>query len=158
MKVLSKILIFFLFGSVFLLVYSLAWSSDLIEPTRTLSGTGLNVGQLSVFSEPQGLEVTLDGKKIGKTPVFSQKVEPGVRVLLVKNAEAKIYVAPAQDLRLSLYKGSFIEIPAETKEVLRQPVLDDGKTPHKSKAEQSAKKNPDWHPLYWPLNPKGPIY
>ena len=157
MKILSKIMIFLLFGSVFLLVYSLAWSSDLIEPTRFLSGTGLNVGKLSVFSEPQGLEVTLDGKKIGKTPVFSQEIEPGVHVLLVKNAETKIYVAPAQDLRLSLYKASFIEIPAGTKKVLRQPDLEDVKTPHKPKAEQSAGKKAEFYPLYWPFNPLGPI-
>jgi hypothetical protein len=112
---------------------------------------------MSVFSEPQGLEVTLDNKKIGKTPVFSQKVEPGVHVLMVRNAETKIYVAPAQNLRLSLYKGSFIEVPQETKEVLRQPGQDDVKTSHKPEAEQPAPKKAEFFPRYWPFNPVGPI-
>lgn len=144
-------------GFLLLLINNLSFTSDLLEPTRTLSGTGASVGKLSVFSEPQGLEVTLDGKKIGKTPVFSQKVAPGVHVLLVKNAETEICVAPAQNLRLSLYKGSFIEIPAETKEVLRQPDLDDVKTPPKPKTDQSAQKKAEFYPRYWPFNPVGPI-
>jgi hypothetical protein len=144
-------------GFLLLLINNLSFASDLIEPTRTLSGTGSSVGKLSVFSEPQGLEVTLDGKKIGKTPVFSQIVAPGVHVLMVKNAETKISVAPAQNLRLSLYKGSFIEVPEETKEVLGQPDLDGVKTPPKPEAEQPAPKKAEFYPRYWPFNPRGPI-
>jgi hypothetical protein len=158
MKVLSKILIFLLFGSVFLLVYSLAWSSGLIEPTRTLERTGEKSGKLSVFSEPPGLDVSLDGARIGKTPIISKVVESGYHVLRVKREDTEIYVGPGKDLRLSLHKGSIIEIPAETKGIRQQKKSDDVKTPKKSKFEQSTKKKEELHPLYWPFNPSGPIY
>ena len=35
------------------LVYSPAWSSELIKPTRALDSTGEKLGKLSVFSEPR---------------------------------------------------------------------------------------------------------
>ena len=47
-------------------------ASDLIEPTRTLEGTSDQSAKLSVFSEPPGLQVTLDGAAIGKTPVLER--------------------------------------------------------------------------------------
>jgi hypothetical protein len=158
MKVLSKILVFFAFVYVSLLGYSLAWSSGLIEPTRTLERTAEKSGKLSVFSEPPGLDVSLDGARIGKTPIISKVVESGYHVLRVKREETEIYVGPGKDLRLSLHKGSIIEIPAETKEIRQQKKPDDVKTSKKSKFEQSSKKKEELHPLYWPFNPSGPIY
>ena len=70
-------MIVFVFGFAFLLVYSPAWSSELIKPTRALDSTGEKLGKLSVFSEPPGLEVTLEGTIIGKTPIFLDEVKPG---------------------------------------------------------------------------------
>ena len=158
MKILSKILIFFAVAYVSLLMYSLAWSSGLIEPTRTLGQTGEKPGKLSVFSEPAGLDVSLDGTGIGKTPVISRVVESGIHILRVKGEETEIYVVPAKDLRLSLYKGFIIEIPAETKETRQQKKPDEVITPKKSISEQPSKKKEELHPLYWPLNPSGPIF
>ena len=106
-----KIMIFFLFGSAFLLVYSLAWSSDLIEPTRFWSGTGLNVGKLSVFSEPQGLKVTLDGKKIGKTPFPFNKaknLEGSIFGFILAFLGANLFVDPTRAV-ISAIAGMFIE-------------------------------------------------
>jgi hypothetical protein len=158
MKILSKIVIFFAFAYVFLLVHSLALSSELIEQTRTLEPTGESPGKLSVFSEPPGLVVSLDGAGIGKTPVISKVVEPGTHALRVNGEETEIYVVPGKDLRLSLYKGSFIEIPAETKEIRQQKKIDDVKAPKKPKPEQSTEKKEELQPLYWPLDPRGPIF
>ncbi len=41
---------------------------------------------LSVESEPAGLQVTLDGKPVGKTPLRGHRVTPGLREVLVKSA------------------------------------------------------------------------
>jgi len=110
---------------------------------------------LSVFSEPPGLAVSFDGAGIGKTPVISKVVESGYHILRVKGEETEIYIGPGKDLRLSLYKGSFIEIPTETEEMRQQKKSDEVKTP---KSEKSTEKKEAYHPLYWPFNPSGPIY
>jgi hypothetical protein len=157
MKVLSKILIFFLFGSVFLLAYALAWSSDLIEPTRTLSSTGKSVGKLTVSSEPPMLAVKMNGTVIGETPVVLQVVAPGIHVIQVKDSEIEIYVKPGRSTRLSWFKGAFIEIPVEVKAGYKQQSEEKKEVPRKEKPAQSAKKI-ELEPLYWPLNPRGPIY
>ena len=86
MKKLTNITIVFVFGFAFLLVYSPAWSSELIKPTRALDSTGEKLGKLSVFSEPPGLEVALEGTLIGKTPIFVDEVKPGSHRLKVKNS------------------------------------------------------------------------
>ncbi len=158
MKVFYKRLIFFAFVYVTLLGYSLAWSSGLIEPTRSLELTGENPGKLSVFSEPPGLDVSLDGARIGKTPVISKVVEPGTYALRVNGEETEIYIGPGKDLRLSLYKGLFVEIPAEKADARQQTEQSDGNNQKNPKAEQSTKKKEELHPRYWPFNPSGPIY
>jgi len=157
MKVLSKRLIFLAFIYVSLLGYSLAWSSELIAPTRTLDSTGEKLGKLSVFSEPPGLEVTLDGAVIGNTPVITKVVEPGTHALRVNGEETEIYIGPGKDLRLRLHRGSFIEIPVATKEIRQQKQKSDAKTPGNQKSEQSTEKKEELHPFYWPINPSGPI-
>jgi len=106
---LSKIVRFFAFVYVFLLMHSLALSSELIEQTRTLEPTGEIPGKLSVFSDPPGLVVSLDGAGIGKTPVISKVVEPGTHALRVNGEETEIYLVPGKDLRLSLHKDSFFD-------------------------------------------------
>jgi len=158
MKILYKIVPFFAFAYVFLLMPSLASSSELIEQTRTLEPTGESPGKLSVFSEPPGFVVSLDGAGIGKTPVISMVVEPGTHALRVNGEETEIYVVPGKDLRLSLHKGSFIELPAETKEIRQPKKRDDVKSPEKPRSEQSTKKKEEFQPLYWPLDPRGHIY
>jgi len=149
--ILNAILILFL-------INHLSFAADLIEPTRTLSGPAEKVGQLSVSSEPPRLDVELDGNQIGKTPVVDQKVEPGIHIIRVKDTETEIYVEPGKSAKLSWFKGAFIEIPAEEKEDRKQQGEANNKTSRQKKTVPSveSKERPD--PLYWPLNPRGPIY
>ena len=119
MKKLTKITI--VFGFAFLLVYSPAWSSELIKPTRARDSTGEKLGKLSVFSEPPGLEVTLEGVIIGKTPIFLDEVKPGTHRLQVKNSETDITIEPGKLLQISLYKDQFILVPATDKKSPKQP-------------------------------------
>jgi hypothetical protein len=157
MKDIQKLMGLLNIGVLFLLLNNLTFASDLIEPTRTLDGMGHNVGKLSVFSEPPELEVRMDGTVIGETPVELQAVEPGVHVIQVKGSEIEIYVEPEKSLKLSWFKGAFIEIPVEVKEGRKHQKEEKKEVPLKEKSEQSAKKI-DLEPLYWPLNPKGHIY
>ena len=121
MKKLTTITIVIVFGFAFLLVYSPAWSSELIKPTRALDSTGEKLGKLTVFSEPPGLEVTLEGTIIGKTPIFLDEVKPGNHRLRVKNSETDIIIEPGKTLQISLYKDKFILIPATDKKPPKQP-------------------------------------
>ena len=147
---------FLIAGVLLLLINSLPFASDLIEPTRTLSGMGHKAGKLSVFSEPPGLEVKMDGTVIGETPVELRAVEPGVHVIHVKGSEIEIYVKPEKSVKLSWFKGDFIEIPVEAEQDRKQQNGDKKEAPKKERPEQSANKI-DLEPLYWPLNPRGPI-
>jgi hypothetical protein len=157
MAALRKLRGFLIAGFLLLLINSLSFASDLIEPTRTLSGMGHKEGKLSVFSEPPELAVKMDGTLIGETPLELQAVEPGVHVIQVKGSEIEIYVTPEKSVKLSWFKGAFIEIPVEVKEGRKQQDREKQEVPQKEKSEQSAKKT-DLEPLYWPLNPRGPIY
>ena len=87
MKIYSKLIVLsvFLFG-----IYAFAtqtMAAELIEPTRTMKGTGGQNGKLSVFSEPPEMEVILGGTKIGKTPIRSKVIAPGTHVLKIQNKE-----------------------------------------------------------------------
>jgi hypothetical protein len=115
MKKTIIITIVLVFGLAFLLGYSTAWSSELIKPTRTLDSAGEKPGKLSVFSEPPGLEVTLEGEIIGNTPVFIDEVSPGSHRLRIKNSETDITIKPGKTLQISLYKDKFILLPATDK-------------------------------------------
>ena len=144
-------------GILYLLINNLAFASDLIEPTQTLDGMGQSVGKLSVFSEPPGLEVRVDGTAIGKTPVELQAIAPGVHIIQVKASEIEIYVKPEKSVKLSWFKGAFIEIPAAVKKTVKRQNGEKKESPQKEKQGQSAKKM-DLDPLYFPLNPRGHIY
>jgi hypothetical protein len=154
---LRKLRQFLIVGFLLLLINNLSFSSDLIEPTRTLSGMDHKVGKLSVFSEPPGLEVKIDGTAIGETPVELQAVAPGIHVIRVKGSEIKIYVKPGESVKLSWFKGAFIEIPVAVKEAGKRQNGEKKEVTQKEKPEKSAKKL-DLEPLYWPLNPRGHIY
>ena len=77
MKIERFYILFFSIICLFLSSQSLSFSADLIEPSRTLEGKKQNVGKLSVFSDPPGLDVFLDGVDIGKTPIFLKEVTTG---------------------------------------------------------------------------------
>lgn len=144
-------------GLLLFLINLPAFASDLIEPTRTLSSPAESAGQLSVFSEPPELEVKMDGTQIGKTPVVGQKVAPGIHAIRVKASETEIYIKPAKSTRLSWFKGTFIEIPAESKEFRQQQFVEKREPPQIKMSEQPAEKKEKPDPFYWPLNPRGPI-
>jgi len=140
-------------------LFSAGPHAQLIEPTRSLEGAPDGTGLLSVLSEPPGMDVQLDGKVIGKTPIFSARFPPGVHVLRVGGSETEIQIAAGKTFAISWFKGAFIEIPetakppAETAQGLPQPGA--APRPEEPPAAQPGTAN---DPYYWPLNPRGPIY
>jgi len=76
----------------------------------------------------------------------------------VKDSETEIYVEPGKSAKLSWFKGAFIEISAEEKEDRKQRGEENKKTSQIKMAGPSGEKKQKPDPLYWPLNPKGPIY
>jgi len=95
-------LLLFFFGGV------IGFAEELIPPSRTLQNAKEAYGKLTVASEPPGLEVFLDGSKIGQTPIWLKQVKPGPHKLRVKQAETDIFVKPDKTLQISLFKGSFV--------------------------------------------------
>lgn len=133
-------------------------SGELIEPTRTIQKPEKAAGRISVFSEPPGLDVFLNNLMIGKTPILSMVVEQGTYNLKVKDSKKEIYVMPGKSLRLSLYKGHFIEI--QEKEIEPPQKSEEKATEKIDTAEPEEKKTeyePTFEPYYWPMNPSGPI-
>jgi hypothetical protein len=134
--------------------------AQLIEPTRSLTKDASDgMGLLNVLSEPPGIEVKVDGKVIGKTPVFSARFAPGPHVLRIKDSETDIHLVTGKTFAISWFKGSFIEIPATVKppaEIAKEPQP----PPAKPKPDEGPGAQPGItnDPYYWPLNPRGPIY
>ena len=156
MRIIPKLFLlglFLVFG--FVAVTSVI-SGELIKPTRTLQSSEKIPGKISVFSEPPGLDVFLNHSKIGKTPIRSMEVTPGTYSLKVEDAETEIFVMPGKSLRLSLFKGTFIEV--KEKETPQKPEED---APEKRKTDEPTQEKtgykPKNDPFYWPLNPSGPI-
>ncbi len=129
--------------------------AELIEPSRTLEGQQKPMGRLSVFSEPPDLDVYLDDSKIGKTPVISKKVTSGVHILRIKNIEKEITILPGKSHQLSLFKDSLIESPEKKAKAPTQPKSEEEKPDEPTR--EKTKNEPKYDPLYWPLNPIGPI-
>jgi hypothetical protein len=158
MKRLTNIKSLIAAGLLFLLMNPITVASDLIEPTRTLSSPAENTAELSVFSEPDGLDVDLDGASIGKTPVVGLKVEPGSHVIRLQGVRTEIDTEAGEAIRLSWFKGTFIQIPAQKEEGLPEQSEEKKKTLQTKSSERSTEKKEKPNPLYWPLNPVGPIY
>jgi hypothetical protein len=140
-------------------LFSAGLHAQLIEPTRSLQGAPEDTGLLNVLSEPPGMEVRLDGKTIGKTPIFAARFPLGAHALRIKDSEADIHLVAGKTFAISWFKGSFIEIPETAKlpaEIAQQP----SKSPAKPKPDEGpgAQQNTANDPYYWPLNPRGPIY
>ena len=134
-----------------------AVGGELIQPTRALKSSEKLPGELSVFSEPSGLDVFLNHAKIGKSPILSMKVTPGTYSLRVGDSETKIDVMPGKPLKLSLFKGTFITLKTKEKATVQKKKQETAeKKPTKSAREQKGYQ-PEYDPGYWPLNPNGPI-
>ena len=85
------------------------------------------------------------------------EVTPGTHHLKVEDAKTEIYVIPGKSLRLSLFKGTFIEVKEKEKETIQKP---EEATAEKKPAEPTEEKTgyqPKYDPAYWPLKPGGPI-
>jgi hypothetical protein len=159
MHIPKKILLFSVFFFAIIIYAPFRTTAELIEPTRTMKGEEVHTGKLSVSSEPPQLVVILDGTEIGKTPVISMDIKPGIHILRVRDSEKRIVVEPGKPLHLSWYKGFFITAPAEKKDSPKPHEEQKVKTPTAAKkTEQPSENKDDLRPLYWPLNPRGPIY
>jgi len=157
MRIYAKLNIFCFFFAFLFVAATFAAGGELIQPTRTLKSSEKAPGTLSVFSEPPGLDVFLNQSKIGKTPILSMEVTPGAYSLKVKDVETKIHVIPGKSLRLSLFKGSFIQLSEPKKKTVQKPETE---TTEKKPAESARKQKgyqPQYDPGYWPLKPGGPI-
>jgi len=140
-------------------IFSASLHAQLIEPTRSLEGASDGTAFLNVVSEPPDLEVQLDGKVIGRTPVFSVSFPPGAHVLRIRDSETDVRLETGKTISISWFKGSFIKIPepaAPSAEIVKEPQtpLPKPKPDEGQDAPQGAAKDP----YYWPLNPRGPIY
>ena len=156
MKMRLYSLIFSVSLFVFLMMQPLAAFSELIAPTRTLDGAQTLTGLLSVFSEPPDLPVLLDGVDIGKTPVILKEVASGTHTLRVKGTEKEITIPPGKSLQLSFFKDVLIIIPEKKPHVSTNPKSEEKKK-QETKPEKSNRNNEQENPLYWPMNPLGPI-
>jgi hypothetical protein len=136
-------------GFLLLFIADLSLAADLIEPSRTLQGSPAAEGNLSVGSEPPGLNVTLDDKLIGKTPIFLDNVKSGIHQLQVKDSETKIYIEPGATFQISLFRGEFVKIPSAEKEPSEQQALKENKAAETHNIQPSPEKEPknnltDW--------------
>jgi hypothetical protein len=130
---------------------------ELIAPTRTLEGTKVNSGRISVLSEPPGLDVFLNNSKIGQTPIASMAVNAGVHKLRVQDSEKEILVTPGKSLQFSVYKGAFIEVQKGKEKTEKQQRSEVDKITKERKKGEATEVGKEYEPLYWPLNPRGPI-
>ena len=157
MKQKSKTIIGLTFGIILLLSPSAVWSTDLIAPTRSLSGAIDEKATLSVSSEPPGLNVTLDGAVIGETPVIEKEIEAGSHVVRIGDSETQIYARAGKPIKLSWFKGTFIEMPIEKADDLQQPRPEVAEKKPKPQTATPQKKTGKNDAFYWPTNPTGPI-
>ena len=134
--------------------------SEPIEPTRTLQGGANQPGLLSVYSEPPTIDLWVDGKKMGKTPVTSIQLPPGEHILRLGDSEQKISITSGRSSTYSWFKGALIEVadPSDKSSEPTKPDSTPGKKVQPKVTESASKKAPTPNdPFYWPLNPRGPI-
>lgn len=116
MKKMYKIAVFLTgFFSIIVLNFS-ALQAGLIEPSRSLKAAAEDPAQLTVFSEPPGLSIKLDGTFVGQTPMRMNAVDPGTHQLKVGDSATEIYVEPGQAFHISLFKNKFIQFQVAKKE------------------------------------------
>jgi len=134
-----------------------AVGGELIQPTRALKSAEKLPGELSVFSEPSGLDVFLNHSNIGTSPILSMKVTPGTYILKVGDSKTRIHVMPGKPLRMSLFKGTFIKIKEPEKQPIQKPKTKAAEKKPAEPAREEKGYQPEYDPAYWPLKPNGPI-
>jgi hypothetical protein len=120
MKKFSKIMVILTGFFAISLFNSAVLNAEMIEPTRTLKKTSADPGQLTVFSEPPGQVVKIDGAPVGKTPLRIQEVVPGAHRLQVSNSITEINLEPGTAFHISLFKNKFIQFQVVKKEPEQQ--------------------------------------
>jgi hypothetical protein len=117
MKKMHKLGIFLTgFFTIIVVNYS-TLQAELIEPSRPLKSTAEDTGQLTVFSEPPGLNIKLDGALVGQTPMRMNAVDAGTHQLKVGESVTEIEVIPGQAFHISLFKNRFIQFQVARKKV-----------------------------------------
>ena len=85
----------------------------------------------------------------------------GVHILRIKYTEKEITILSGKSLQFNLFKDSLIEIPEKKAEAPAQPKLEEKMATEEKKPDEPTKEKtenePKYDPLYWPLNPTGPI-
>ena len=112
------------FGVVFFAVFGfnlVVPQAELIEPSRSLKTASGGPGHLTVFSEPPGLDVKLDGASIGSAPIRVKALEPGIHRLQVGDSVTDIYIEPGQTFHISLFRNRFIKFEVAQQEAAASP-------------------------------------
>lgn len=133
-------------------------TADLIGPSRTLDGQSQPKSKLSVFSEPPEIEAILDGSSVSTTPVINMHLEPGTHKLQVENSKIDFYIAPGQTLRLSYFKGKFINLPDDSESDEKSAKIPEREPQTPQTPKRPGPKSAEFYPNYWPFNPNGQIY
>jgi hypothetical protein len=116
MKKMYKLVVFLTgFFTIIVLNFS-TLQAGLIEPTRSLKATAEDPGQLTIFSEPPGLNIKLDGTSVGQTPMRINAVDPGNHQLQVGESVTEIDIEPGQSFHISLFKSKFVRFQVTKKE------------------------------------------
>ena len=89
--------------------------------------------------------------------MVSVEVTPGIHNLKVEGSETEISVLPGKPLRISLFKGKFIEVKEQDKEAIQKPVKEVVEKKPAEPTEEKTGYQPKYDPGYWPLKPSGPI-
>ena len=109
MKTYLKLTVFFVVFCTFFGFNLVSLQAEKIEPSRSLKSQSGGPGRLTVFSEPPGQDVKLDGVSVGPAPVRIKSVEPGIHQLQVGKSVTEIYIAPDQTFHISLFRNRFIQ-------------------------------------------------
>lgn len=131
---------------------------DLIAPTRALEGESSKMGKLSIYSEPQGLSVFLDGQLIGETTIQMKSVVQGRYDLQIESTKTIIFIKPGGSHRYSYREGFFFEVKAKETKVQNEPDTAKTETAQPSETINRTGNEEGLEPGFFPLNPRGPIY
>jgi hypothetical protein len=112
---------------------------ELIEPSRKLGESEKPWGGLTLFSEPPEMEVYVDGKKVGKTPVWLRQIKAAEHVLQIGGIKTSIQIKKEKTLRIGLFKGSLVRF-SEVKLHVAPPETTKEKKPQHSAPRQQAEQ------------------
>lgn len=98
-------------GLLFFSVPGFIDAEELIPPSRTLEAAEPVPGEVSLFSEPPGLEVFINEKSAGLTPARRVSLKPGTHSLQIEGSDFQFEIAAGQRFQISFFNGQFIKKP-----------------------------------------------